>query len=326
MNLRSCKVNEWPAPDGQADAQSARVRPHQLVTLWDMIQFQAHVLSQLLMEMMELERQIDNTMMRPLVAPQQPALAGQASTNTSRNQQAGNTSQSSPVRYQNPAFGYTSEHHAAYCAFFMRIKDRCDQLNLDVCLVKLNKIIQSHCTRAYTYWQLREDLKVLRERINDEVSSRLFMFIPPERAKYYQNQMLFGQKVEERFPRAADDIAEAGKCFAAGRWTGVVFHLMRVMEIGVQEFAAKLRVSLPSDKMWGQMLNEIDQTITGMPRRTAKQREKATPLEEAAVYLHHVKNVWRNPTMHPKESYTEEEAERVFSNVKHYMQHLVTIL
>ena len=177
-----------------------------------------------------------------------------------------------------------------------------------------------------TYTQLIPVVRPLRERVIDELEGKLFFFVPAEHADYYQKEKQFGPEVETRFPGAIDDISEAGKCIAIGRHTAAVFHLMRVMEIGVQEFATKLKVAVPTDKAWGVILREIDDKITKMASKTAKQKEAKNGLGEVSVYLHHVKDVWRNPTMHPKNTYTEEEALRVFSNVKQYMQHLLKIL
>jgi hypothetical protein len=51
--------------------------------------------------------------------------------------------------------------------------------------------------------------------------------------------MTFGKYARTQF-----DIVEAGNCYAAGRGTAVVFHLMRITETAVQEFGRKLGVSL----------------------------------------------------------------------------------
>jgi hypothetical protein len=47
---------------------------------------------------------------------------------------------------------------------------------------------------------------------------------------------------------------------------------------------------------------------------------------EIAKYLRHVKNAWRNPTMHPKRTYTEEEARDILNCVRSFMRELVKVL
>lgn len=49
-----------------------------------------------------------------------------------------------------------------------------------------------------------------------------------------------GEEIPAKFPSARDDIEEAGKCLAFGRGTGCVFHLMRVMEVGLRGLGQSL--------------------------------------------------------------------------------------
>ena len=44
------------------------------------------------------------------------------------------------------------------------------------------------------------------------------------------------------------------------------------------------------------------------------------------VHLYHVKQAWRNDVMHPKKTYTEEEAKAAFSAVKSFMHHLSDLI
>ena len=43
-------------------------------------------------------------------------------------------------------------------------------------------------------------------------------------------------------------------------------------------------------------------------------------------HLYHVKQTWRNDTMHPKTTYTETEAAAVFDAVRSFMVELVPML
>ena len=49
-------------------------------------------------------------------------------------------------------------------------------------------------------------------------------------------------------------------------------------------------------------------------------------LSKTAAALYTVKLVWRNPVMHPKESYGEAEAQEVLQHVKVFMEHLASII
>jgi hypothetical protein len=62
-----------------------------------------------------------------------------------------------------------------------------------------------------------------------------------------------------------------------------------------------------------------------MKGKTEKAKARKRPFQEAAAYLHHVKDAWRNQVMHPKDIYTTEEAERVFANVDAFMEKLLAL-
>ena len=155
-----------------------------------------------------------------------------------------------------------------------------------------------------------------------EMEDRLFMFVPPDRAPFYNNGDLFGAAVNTKFPDIQFDVTEAGNTYASGRSTACVFHLMRVMERATQDFGTALDVTLTDQKNWQNILDEINKEIRKLPAKDVR----TMALAEAATNLYNVKVAWRNPTMHPKQTYTLEEAENIFMAVKSFMQNLAEVL
>jgi len=49
-------------------------------------------------------------------------------------------------------------------------------------------------------------------------------------------------------------------------------------------------------------------------------------LAQASANLYSVKLAWRNEVMHPKETYTLEEADNLIRQVKIFMHHLATLI
>jgi HEPN domain-containing protein len=167
----------------------------------------------------------------------------------------------------------------------------------------------------------------LSNRLRDELENRRFLYIPDRNVERYESNSLFGDKVAKKFAKSTADIQEAGKCFAAGRYTACVFHLMRVMERGVQRLGKKLKVTIPvEEKDWGKISTHINGALNRLPNSTVQEKRVHTRYTKAAVYLDNVREAWRNPTMHPKETYTEEEADDCFRFVKQYMEYLAKIL
>ena len=131
----------------------------------------------------------------------------------------------------------------------------------------------------------------------------------------------FGTAVDDAFPLATEEITEAAKCLAFQRYTAAVFHLMRAMELAVQRLAEALGKPMPDSKSWGIILAEIHREIEKMPKGAARNH-----WSECHSLLYHVKQTWRNDTMHPKTTYTEEQAEAVFDAVGTFMVSLAQLV
>jgi hypothetical protein len=172
----------------------------------------------------------------------------------------------------------------------------------------------------------RGDLKgylvELLSRVHDELGMHLFFLIQKEKAQLYEPKSpAFGKAVEQKLVSISGDIAEAGKCLCVGRYTASVFHLMRIMEVGVQKFGEKIGVPLADEKNWQHILDETNKAIKGLPKNGLKVKYSAI-----AAHLYNVKVAWRNEVMHPKATYTEEEAQSIFNHVKSFMSDLAGVV
>lgn len=175
-----------------------------------------------------------------------------------------------------------------------------------------------------TYGLLLSEIAILRRSILNELFTCRTILIPTPEVKYYKDDPLFGEKVVNKFPKTVTDIQEAGKCLALGRYTACVFHLMRVMELAVHYLAKKLNINLTQVKTWHRILIAVDTEIENLPRQTSRQRTTRNRYAEVSAQLRMVKDAWRNSVMHPQETYTPEEAERSYQNVKDFMVHLAS--
>jgi len=85
---------------------------------------------------------------------------------------------------------------------------------------------------------------------------------------------------------------------------------------------SELNVSLVTEKNWQVILDQINAAIKKLDAKDAKTKLYAQP----ASHLYNVKVAWRNEVMHPKQTYTFDEAQAIFINVKTFISDLVTIL
>jgi hypothetical protein len=167
----------------------------------------------------------------------------------------------------------------------------------------------------------------LRRRIEEDLANVFLLHVPESRVRYYDDTPQFGDTVVAKFPAATADIQEAGKCLALYRHTACVFHLMRAMEIGVQSLGRRLNVSIPVDeKDWGTISSHINGALRRLPKSTRAERANYQAFATTAAYLDNVRVAWRNPTMHPKETYSDDEATAIFGFTKQFMQHLAGLI
>jgi HEPN domain-containing protein len=169
--------------------------------------------------------------------------------------------------------------------------------------------------------QIAHAIVEVRRRVIDQVESEFYLCLTEEeKSLYTPTQFLFGDKVETAFPELSEDIVESAKCLALHRYTASVFHLMRAMEGAVQALSQKLNIPNAS-REWGKLLSDIKPKIEDMPKGNIRNE-----WSENFSLLYHVKQAWRNETMHPKQTYTEEEAKEVWAAVRSFIRNLASLV
>lgn len=169
-----------------------------------------------------------------------------------------------------------------------------------------------------------------------ELKGQHFMMIAASRAQYYACKGTFlGQDVLDNLPLLREDAEEAGNCFALGRYTACVFHLMRIMERLVQEFASRVGLIIDvKNEIWDTILKKVKSVTEPKPNHSRKldEEEKRINKETRKIYqrfydrLDAVRDACRNETMHPKATYSEEQADDVMRAVKAFVKNFVTMI
>jgi len=214
-----------------------------------------------------------------------------------------------------------------------KIEEHCRKIGLEIAadtiqaelLVPMNDVRQ----RPLTYEWLLQHISTIQRLIQREMSTRLFLYVPPDKARYWPRATTpypFGEVVYKAFPSAHFDIHNASVSIGVGLATAAVFHLMRVLEIVLAALGSKFGVSLAHTN-WAPAIEQIeskiremhkDPTWKALPDCKAQQEYYA----QAASYFGIIKDAWRNYTMHARGKYTEQEAEHVYNNVKAFTQKL----
>lgn len=178
--------------------------------------------------------------------------------------------------------------------------------------------------------RIEQEASILRERIDDELSRVELFVLDSGKGKYLTDPYLFGVEVANRFPPAADDIEEAGKCFAFDRYTACVFHLMRVTEVGLRALGSSLNepsLDPKTNPTWDRILSRCDKELQKpYAERSPEWRTNQQFFADATANLRAVKDAWRNPSLHVERSYDDEKAREIWNAVRAFMRHLATKL
>lgn len=208
-------------------------------------------------------------------------------------------------------------------AAFAYLENECAEMELASSLATVRRIMHELDRDGCRYGEVWRHGGELRGRLIDDLENRLFLSFSIREAELYQSPRKGWEAVVERFPGATSDIEEASKCLALGRYTAAVFHLMRVMEIGLQAVRRCLSIPepvKPAEKNWGVALRNVKDELA--QRKTAgwASPDDASLFDEVYVSLDAVRNAWRNATMHVENKYTEEEAEHISGAVRAFMR------
>lgn len=165
------------------------------------------------------------------------------------------------------------------------------------------------------------NIRELEGRLTDELEARKFLSLSPYEETLFQPVAPpWGIQFQDKFPNATYDLDEAGKCLALGRSTAAVFHLMRVLELGLRAVSSTLQgppILEGNDKNWSSILKNIRDAKSAKGKWNGMQF-----FNEVYAKLDSVKGAWRNPTMHIEKKYTPEEAQEIFTTVKIFMKQI----
>jgi hypothetical protein len=178
-------------------------------------------------------------------------------------------------------------------------------------------------------WQVLLELsREFGNSVLHEMSSPWFLMIPASKRHYYEQFMApMGAIVEESCPEANYDISAAARCLALDEWTACVFHLMRVLEIGLHRLADDLglaETSNISQENWKNVIDRIERKIREM-EQLPRSQEKSDLLQfysQAASNFRYFKDAWRNHVSHSRAIYDERSATSIWNHVSAFMQDL----
>jgi hypothetical protein len=196
------------------------------------------------------------------------------------------------------------------------LRDMAKELKIKGVAVSVDRLLRDLRSKSTQNTQIRRDALELGQRIIDDFEGELILAIPLKSADFYRNkEQIFSNEVIQQLQRIEDDAREARKLFALARYTACAFHLMRITEHVVHDFADKLSVPFDANiETMGDILANIQKKVNEWDRGvrpSAKKRKYGACCASMRGLVGR-----RNDIMHIREHYSEERAADLMGAVK----------
>jgi hypothetical protein len=183
-----------------------------------------------------------------------------------------------------------------------------------------------------TCGDLRDDLRELRRRCEDEFKAAFFLHLDPRQAAMFQNPEKDWEQIIGRFYKVKYNVEECGKCFALERHGAAVFHVLQVAEFGVIQIAKLLGVE--GDKPgWGSLKRLQELIKDPFPKRIPLAQKHSKLLEDVVPLAIVVKDSWRHKLDHVDNQivwvdtdFSPNVAEEIISATRAFMRKLASEL
>jgi hypothetical protein len=261
------------------------LQPFKIVSLWDMLRFHAEKFVQLCSALTGLSEYI------------------------AQQKKQGKLDQLSPV---------SPERNKAWRDLTKMLED----VNLTMSAASAKRLGDLlHADKEIDAEQLKSLVDHLNFTVTDELQQHLFVMVPVNHAQFYDKKgTILGKELIGNFQELTRDAAEAGNCYALGRYTACVFHLSRLLEGSIQKLATELGATKEGQPLdvknedWFQIEVSIGKVINNWPKG-----EKKTKYSKVLSSLSALRGGWRNTTMHPGDGYSDEEAEALIKFTKQFL-------
>jgi hypothetical protein len=179
---------------------------------------------------------------------------------------------------------------------FVLVKEICRWSDINTLLEELWKTLEWETKLEHFFHYYREDAKRI-ENVDEEWKS-----------------------VISAFPSSRKEIIAALDCFALGDYPGCVFHMMRIAELGLRAIAGERGIKKLSGKRgqpkpiewgtWNEVFDAIENQLKVIRQgNQGPKRDAALSFYDTALSdLRRMRDLYRDPTMHFRETYNKGEA------------------
>jgi len=196
---------------------------------------------------------------------------------------------------------------------------------------RIHELLKTRQMRV-SYGEMTSNLKELRERMEDELHSSVFLSLTGNESRLYSSPDKEWSGVVYRFSKLRHDIEECSKCFALARYGAAVFHVLLIAEYGVIKVAVLFGVA--GDKPgWGALdrLQRINDR--NWKDKTPLEQQHADFLKNLLPLAFAMKDSWRHKMNHVDNKiewmdtdFSPEVANDIISATRGFMRRLAADL
>lgn len=220
----------------------------------------------------------------------------------------------------------------------MALKLTAERLAMPTVLARIKKI-EAYFNEGVrsTNGQLFHELEELSDAIQHDAKDEYFFHYPREAAKLALDVLRDTDpewaKITTAFPSSKREKEAAVDCFAFGDFSGCVFHMVRIAELGLRAIAEERGVTTVAKGrpleygMWHDVFVAIDGQLSLIRNKpVGPNRDAAMAFYQGAISDLRFLQLYRDPTMHFREEYGKGEAYDALHRVKTLMTKLATKL
>ena len=178
--------------------------------------------------------------------------------------------------------------YASQCADRLELQAVHDRIDL----------FQRQLKRGLVFQECAIQLRTLKEAFDSGIQYIGFFHYKREKNALLNKASSDWAKVLAKLSDLKDNINAAVDCYALDHNLASVFHLMLIMERGVQAFGKKMGVDIVknnpgkrvSELTWDQILNNMNPRLNAMPQGTAAKKRRHEKYSAVQAYLYAVKD------------------------------------
>jgi len=235
------------------------------------------------------------------------------------------------------------EHRMMLTRQLSELSAMCEENELPVTKISIDEVIicfkqaddssiplSEGIRRNFNSGLLAKYLSDIRERLVDELSTKLFFQVPHSRKHYFDEPMKGWEEIIERFPGCTSDVEEMNKCFALSRYTASMFHAMHVAEWGAINLGDHIGVTDPV-KGWGATTKQLAKLVGEGRSKFPSLKVTFEVVEMLNQEINTMKLAWRHKIDHaanhliilPNVDFTPDIAEHTIKSVKVFMSRIM---